>query len=76
SIKKYKKSLRLGVYSRKKQGISNINLIKLKIINQLKILYVRTLFFLGKENVYFKKIGREPTEIELEQHNKLITPTI
>ena len=73
TIKKYKKSLKLGVYSSKKQGFNSATIFKLIIINQFKLLYIRILFLIGKENIYFKKIGRKPTKSELIYHNSTLT---
>ncbi|WP_048510255.1 glycosyltransferase family 2 protein [Chryseobacterium sp. FH2] len=73
SFKKYKKSLELAFYAKKKLGLGMLDLLRIYIINQVKVMYVGILCLVGKEKIYLDKIGRPPHQNELQEHeNKLI----
>lgn len=73
SFKKYKKSIDLASYTRKKKDYNRFALFLYKIIDIIKIIIVGFLCLFGMKNMYFKKIGRNPTKEELSVHkSKLI----
>lgn len=68
SFKKYKKSLHLAFYAKKKLQLGALDLLKIYIINQVKIMYVGILCLVGKEKIYLNKIGRPTLQNELQEH--------
>lgn len=73
SFKKYRKSLHLAFYAKKKLGFSTLDLLKIYAIHRIKIAYVGILCLFGKEKIYLNKIGRPPFQNELEEHeSKLV----
>lgn len=68
SFKKYKKSLSIDLYAKKKLHLNRFDMLKIYFINKFKLIYVGIICLLGKENVYFNKIGRQPYHEELDEH--------
>lgn len=68
SFKKYKKSLELSVYAKKKINASRRLIFKLKIINFIKLIMVGLLTLFNKQDLYLNKIGRKTNEKELKEH--------
>jgi glycosyltransferase involved in cell wall biosynthesis len=68
SFKKYKKSLSIDLYAKKKLDLKSFDLLKIYLLNKFKLLYVGIICLLGKESVYFDKIGRQPFDAELNEH--------
>lgn len=72
SFKKYKKSILLSYYAKKKLALPKTYLLKLKISNYIKIIIVWVLTLIGKEDIYLDKIGRKPFDDEKDNHLSLI----
>ncbi len=71
SFKKYKKTKLLGIYSKKKLGFAQIELLQYMTKEYLKLFVVYTLSIFNLENVYIKKIGRNPNSEEINNHQKI-----
>lgn len=70
SYEKYRKSLKLGLYSKRKLGLSKGDLIKISLSNRLKLIIVKILCLI-RADIYFGGTNRKPIEMELENHTKL-----
>lgn len=69
SLSKYIKSLNAGLYSQKKMGMDDKNFFALKIINSVKIVFIKMLFFLNLSKVYFTIISTKPSDEETAKYH-------
>lgn len=68
SISKYKKSLDANIDSFTNLDVSSAFLKKMFFMNALKIAIFSFLVGIGLEKIYYNKIGRKPTDSEIENY--------
>lgn len=73
SFSKYKKSLDCIEKTYSKLPITRKNKLKQQLINKLKIFYVVLLKSTGLINLYIGKLGKKPTENEINYHRQWLT---